>query len=202
MFINLTCNYRNLNKHQFENIPLWLRCKSNSSWFGNKTRHESISWKIDIDWELRWEYRLSHFPMNWYWLWYWCEPWVPDWVVSYRTDTWEYRLSCIPIDIGYGIYVNVEFLIELYLVRQILEKADWNVSGLILAIVFVWTLSSWFSCISWDRYMRIQTELYPDWYWLWYSCGLWVPRLSCTWFDTCLKAFIGVRHLLHNNCTM
>ena len=26
-----------------------------------------------------------------------------DWVVSCKTDTWEYRLSCIQIDIDYGI---------------------------------------------------------------------------------------------------
>ena len=32
-----------------------------------------------------------------------------------RTDTWEYRLSHIRIDIGYSICVNLEFWIELYL---------------------------------------------------------------------------------------
>ena len=31
------------------------------------------------------------------------EPWVPDWFVSCETDTWEYRLSRIRIDIDYGI---------------------------------------------------------------------------------------------------
>ena len=38
-------------------------------------------------------------------------------------------LRCSLIDIDYGIHVNLQFLIELYL---------------------------------WDRYLRIQTELYPD----------------------------------------
>ena len=31
------------------------------------------------------------------------EPWVLDWVLSCKTDTWEYRLSLIRIDIYYGI---------------------------------------------------------------------------------------------------
>ena len=31
------------------------------------------------------------------------EPWVPHWFVSCETDTWEYRLSRIRIDIDYGI---------------------------------------------------------------------------------------------------
>jgi len=31
------------------------------------------------------------------------------------TDTWEYRLSRIRINIGYGIRVDLEFLIKLYL---------------------------------------------------------------------------------------
>ena len=60
------------------------------SWLGNKKRPESVSWKIGKDWEL-------------------C------WFVSCKTDTWEYRLSRIQIHIDYGICVNLEFLIELYL---------------------------------------------------------------------------------------
>ena len=44
-------------------------------------------------------------------------PGVPDWVVSFKTDTWQYRMSCIRIDFG-CIHVNLEFLIDLYFVGQ------------------------------------------------------------------------------------
>ena len=37
------------------------------------------------------------------------------------------------------------------------------------------------SCILWDRYLRIQTESYPDWYWLWYSYEPWVSD----WVASC-----------------
>ena len=65
----------------------------------NDKSPESISWKIDIDWELQWivlcktdtELILTD------------EPWDLDWVVSCKTDTWEYRLNHIGIDIDYGI---------------------------------------------------------------------------------------------------
>ena len=177
MFINLTCNDRNLNKHQFENTPLWLRCKSNSSWFGNKTCHESISWKIDIDWELRWEYRLSHFPMDWYWLCCWCEPWVPDWVVSCETDTWEYRLSCIRIDNGYGIYVNLEFL-------------NWVVS----CETDTWEYR--LSCILIDNGYGIYVNLeFLNWV---VSCrtDTWEYRLSCILIDNGYGIYVNLEFLI------
>ena len=60
------------------------------SWLGNEKCPESVSWKIGKDWEL-------------------C------WFVCCKTDTWEYRLSRIRIHIEYGICVNLEFRIELYL---------------------------------------------------------------------------------------
>ena len=34
------------------------------------------------------------------------EPWVPDWVVSCKIDSWEYRLSCIQIDIDFGTVLD------------------------------------------------------------------------------------------------
>ena len=82
------------------------------------------------------------------------------------------------------------------------------------------------NCILLDRYLRIRTESYPDWYWLWSSwwtlCSrlscilldrylriqtesypdwywLWYMwwTLSCTWIGIDLRVFIGVGHLLH-----
>ena len=87
------------------------------SWIANKKRSESLTWKIDIRWELpwvvscktdTWEYRLRCI---WIDIAYgiWGEPWVLDLIVSCKTDTWEYRLSHIQIDIDYGILVNLDF---------------------------------------------------------------------------------------------
>ena len=87
-------------------------------WLANKKRLESLSWKINIDWEL----------------------------------LWEYRLSSIRIDIDYGIRVNLEFLIELYLVRQIPHNTDRVVSGMILTKVLLENL-------------EFEIELYLNWYW-------------------------------------
>ena len=98
---------------------------------------------------------------DWYWLWYWCEPWVPDWIVSCKTDTWEYRLSRIRIDIDYGIRVNLEFLIELHLVRQIPENTDWVVSGFVLTMVLVINLD-WYVLKSVYR-SRAFTSIRPIW---------------------------------------
>jgi len=70
------------------------------SWLANKKCAESLSWKIDIDWELQW-------------------------VVSCKTDTWEYRLSHIRIDIDNGICDEPWVLdFKLYLLRQIPENTD------------------------------------------------------------------------------
>ena len=121
--INLTCNIEIKISISCNNTPLWLRCKSNSSWLANKKRAESLSWKIDIDRELHW-------------------------VVSCKTDTWEYRLSRIWIDIHYGIRVNLEFLIELYLLRQIPENTAWVVSGLIVDFEFLIELHLHWYCFK------------------------------------------------------
>ena len=124
-FIKLTCNIEIKRKVSWNR----LQCESNYSWLANLKGPESLSWKIDINWELHW-------------------------VVSCKTYSWEYRLSCIWIDIDYDICVNLEFLMKLYLVIQIPENTDWVVSRLILTIVFLWALNkiydnnSIFSCAS------------------------------------------------------
>ena len=44
-------------------------------------------------------------------------------------------------------------------VGQIPEKTDWAVSGLILAMVFVWALSSWLSFIWIDKDLKAVLEV-------------------------------------------
>ena len=46
-------------------------------------------------------------------------------------------MSCVWIDIDNGIHVNLEFLIELYLVRQIPENTDRVVTSLIFTKVLL-----------------------------------------------------------------
>ena len=53
MFINLTCNIEIKINVGWNNTPLWLQCESNASWLANKKSPESLSWKINIDWELQ-----------------------------------------------------------------------------------------------------------------------------------------------------
>ena len=97
---------------------------------------------------------------------------------------WDrYRLSRIRIDIRYSICVNLWVPDWVVSVGQIPENTDWTVSGLILAIVFMWSLSSWLPYIcgtdTWEyRLSRIRLdigysiclnlefliELYLDWY--------------------------------------
>ena len=68
---------------------------------------------------------------------------------------------------------NLGFEFKLYLVKQIPENTDRVVSGLKLTSVLLRNLEfKILSCIWWNRYLRIQIELYPDWYWLVYYCGL------------------------------
>ena len=113
---------------------------------------------------------------------------VSEWEDRYGI-TLRIQASHIRMDLYWlWIHVNLEFLIELNLLRQIPENTDWAKSELILlAMVFLWSLSSWLSYILWDRNLRIQTELYPDWYWLWNSCEPWVPILSCILWDRYLR---------------
>ena len=93
------------------------------------------------------EHRYRLLYLDWYWLilililsCIWIDI---DWITITRVNEHRYRLSCIWIDIGSSSCVNLEFCwIELYLVRQIPESTDWAEYGLILATVFVWTLSS------------------------------------------------------------
>ena len=68
------------------------------------------------------------------------EPWVLDWVLSCKTDTWEYRLSLIRIDIYYGITDGPWVLDWVVSVRQMPETTDWVVSGLILTMVLLMDL--------------------------------------------------------------
>ena len=56
----------------------------------------------------------------------------------------------------------------------------WNYSCL---ATLGWRLSS----ILWNRYLRIQIELYPDWYWLVYYCGTLSSRLSCILWNRYLR---------------
>ena len=140
--------------------------------------------------------------MDWYWLWYLCEPWVLGWIVSCKTETWEYRLSWIWIDIDYGIHVNLEFLIELYLVRQIPENTDWAVYGLILIMVFVmnldWYMSkSVYRSSAFTTFIYIPTfissSFYGSHYLFLYYCYLFFFTFSLS-FNTVL--FIKITHFV------
>ena len=104
----------NQNKCQLENTLLWIWRESNSSWLANEKRPGS---------HITLRMQTKSYP-DWYWILYSFEPWVPDWVVSCKTYTWEYKLSRIRIDIGYGIRVNLEFLY-------------WVVPGLVLFLKYL-----------------------------------------------------------------
>ena len=129
----------------------------------NKKHPESVSWKIDMDWDINWLYLLDRYLriQN--------EPGLKLATVFVRslssglscicrTDTWEYKLN------PYPDWYRLQYLCEPWVldwvisVGQIPENTDWAVSGLILDTVFVWTLSSGLSCIC------PLIKLYLDWY--------------------------------------